>query len=118
MGLLKKISDLFAPSQRRPAGRDDSAYRVYVRCNRCGEALPTRINLNNDLSINYGEGEADTTYFCRKVMIGSGLCFQRVEVELTFDRNRKLLEREITGGEFITEQAYQEGAPESPDDRD
>jgi hypothetical protein len=31
------------------------------------------------------------------------LCFQRIEVELTFDENRKLVDRQIQGGVFVDE---------------
>jgi hypothetical protein len=37
--------------------------------------------------------------------MGEGLCFQRVEVNLTFDVNRKLINREISGGKFVDEES-------------
>ena len=60
--------------------------------------------MSNDLSINYGDKEKEDTYFCRKVIMGSGKCFQRIEVKITFDKNRNLLNREIQGGQFISEE--------------
>jgi hypothetical protein len=39
--------------------------------------------------------------------VGSKRCFQPIEVELTFDANRKVIAREITGGQFITEEEYE-----------
>jgi hypothetical protein len=101
MGLLKKLSSLFSAPEGRPEKRDEAGYWVFARCNRCGETLRTRVNLHNDLSIEYGEGEGETTYFCRKTLIGDKLCFQRVEVELTFDAQRRLIDRQISGGEFV-----------------
>jgi hypothetical protein len=92
MGILKKITSLFTP------GGDAHAYRVKVRCNRCGEILVTRVDLRNDLSIEYGNGER---YFCRKVLIGDQRCFEKVEVQLEFNANRKLIDRQISGGEFV-----------------
>ena len=101
MSLLNKLSNLLSTREKR----DESVYWIHVKCNRCGEELTTRVNLNNDLSINYGAQEdgSDTTYFCRKTLMGSGdqRCFQRVEVNLTFDNHRHLINREVTGGEFI-----------------
>jgi len=41
------------------------------------------------------------SYFIRKVLIGDKYCFERIEVELTFDGSRKLVDRQISGGEFI-----------------
>jgi hypothetical protein len=33
--------------------------------------------------------------------MGSGRCFQQIEVELTFDANRRLLDKQVQGGTFI-----------------
>ena len=105
MSFFKKISQIISP----PA--DSNVYWIYVRCNRCGENLKTRINLSNDLSIKYGDKDSDDTYFCRKVIMGSGKCFQRIEVEITFDKNRNLINREIQGGQFISDEEYTAGLP-------
>jgi hypothetical protein len=81
-----------APAQQ--AGQD--FYTFTVICNRCGESLEGRVHLANDLSAD-DEGEG---YHAHKVLMGSGRCFQQVEVDLKFDASRKLLEREIQGGRF------------------
>lgn len=98
MGLLRKISDLFTPQK----GSVDTGYWIAARCKRCGETVRTRVNLNNDLSLNDEEG-GETKYLCRKILIGDQGCFQRIEVELIFDAQRRLIERRITGGEFVDE---------------
>jgi hypothetical protein len=102
MSFLKKLVNLFAGS----ASRDVSAYWIYVRCSRCGENIKSRVDLIHDLSINYGEREADTTYFTRKALMGEQHCYQMVDVELTFDHRHQLIDRQIKGGEFITEADY------------
>ena len=99
MSILKKITNLIFP----PSGVDANAYWVTAKCKRCGETIRARINLNNDLSIEYGE-HGKNTYICRKTLMGEGHCFQRVEVVLTFDANKRLLSREITGGDFVDEE--------------
>ena len=96
MSFFKKVSSFFSSKSGAPVGW------VTVKCNRCGEVIRSRVNLYNDLSLEYDENEK-ATYFCRKVLIGEGRCFQRIEVELTYDVNRKLLSREITGGQFVEE---------------
>ncbi|NUM44229.1 MAG: hypothetical protein HUU38_05935 [Anaerolineales bacterium] len=97
MNFFKKLSTLFSSP---PSRQDADSYWLTVQCHRCGEVIRARVNLLNDLSLEFGEGEK-TTYFCRKVLMGAGQCFQRVEVELTFDGNRKLLSRNITGGKWV-----------------
>jgi hypothetical protein len=72
-------------------------YDLAVKCNRCGEIIHTQINLNNDLSVEYGD-DGSQTYICRKVLMGKGRCFQQIEVSLVFDAQKKLLSSEMTGG--------------------
>ena len=93
MNFLKK---LFGGSTARSAKR----YHTFnVKCKRCGETIEGRIDLDNDLSIEYEEG--GDVYYVRKVLMGEGRCFQRVEVHFKFSADRQLIEKEITGGEFI-----------------
>lgn len=96
MGLIEKISKFFTSSNIT----NEAGYWVYVRCNQCDEPLCARVNLYNDLSVKY-QGSKGQTYHCRKTLVGRQGCFQRIEIELSFDRNRKLMERDISGGTFI-----------------
>jgi hypothetical protein len=109
MGLLKKLGSLFAGS---PRSTENDRW-VYARCNRCGEVVRGRIDLRNDLSLEYGESEAQNTYICRKLLSGTGknLCFQKIEITLRFDARHRLLDQQIHGGEFVGEDAYQPDTP-------
>lgn len=89
-GFFKK---LFSSAADKPIKR---YYLFQVKCNRCGEVIEGRVDLDNDLSLN-DEGDG---YLVRKGLMGSGRCFQQIEVELTFDSKRQLQEKTITGGEF------------------
>ncbi len=94
MGFLSKLGKLFSPP--RPTSR---YYEFQVKCKRCGEILEGRVDLYNDPS-EYYEGEKQV-YFCRKVLIGGGPCYQQVEVTFKFDESRNVIERQVAGGEFI-----------------
>lgn len=98
MGFLDALKSLFTSE-----ARDADGYWVYVRCRRCGETIKTRIDLRNSLSARDEGG-----YVVNKTLMGSGKnnCFQRIEVSLVFDNNRKLTDRAINFGEFITAEAY------------
>jgi len=94
MSLLKRIyRTLFPPP---PPSR---YFRFQVKCKRCGEIVEGTVDLYNDPSLEYEGGPP--VYFCRKVLVGSGRCYHPVEVTFKFDENRKVLERQITGGEFV-----------------
>lgn len=100
MSIFRKIASLFSSG----IGEEGNAYWVRVRCDRCGETIQTRVDLHNDLSIQYGEENSEDTYYCRKVLIGNKRCFQKIEVELWFNGYHRLTEKKIQGGTFITEE--------------
>ena len=93
MDLLKRIFG------GKPAAPRKSYHTFSVKCLRCGEVIAGRVDLDNDLSIEYApDGDV---YHSRKVLMGSGTCFQRIEAGFTFGADRSLIERTIQGGEFI-----------------
>jgi hypothetical protein len=102
LNLLQRLSEFFAPVGRPTA----STLWVYVQCNRCGEKIGTRLNLHNDLSVQYGKFDKHNIYFIRKKLIGRERCFYPIDVELTFDNRRQLTDRKIQGGKFITEKEF------------
>ena len=97
MNVLRKLASFFTP----PAAGSGNTLILQLQCNRCGEILPCRINLANDLSIQYGQSASSVTYICRKVVIGEKRCFQKIEVELSFDGQRKVVEKKISGGKIL-----------------
>jgi hypothetical protein len=98
MGFLDSMKSLLGGGEER----DEAGYWVYVRCRRCGEAIKTRIDLSHDLSPQDEGG-----FVVRKTLVGDQLCFERIEVTLTFDENRQLAGREIMRGDFITAEEYE-----------
>jgi hypothetical protein len=91
MGFLKRLF------QAPPAASKSDFMTFAVTCSRCGEVIEGRVNTSNDLSAN-DEGEG---FHVRKVLMGSGRCFQRVEVEMKFDSSRNLIEQHADGGQFV-----------------
>ena len=92
MGFLK---NLFGGGE---SAKSEKRYYVFhVKCKRCGEVIEGRVDMDNDLSLN-DEGEG---YIVRKGLIGANRCFQQIEVELNFDSSRQLIDKSITGGEFV-----------------
>ena len=93
MGFLKS---LFSGEPAKPEKR---YYAFKVKCNRCGDIIEGRVDLDNDLSLEY-EGDS-TFYLVRKGLIGNNRCFQRIEVEMKFTSERELIERQAQGGKFV-----------------
>ncbi len=98
MGFLESVKSLFDGGGER----DGSGYYIYVRCHRCGEVIKTRIDLRNDLS-----PREEGVFMVNKTLVGSQRCFERVEVTLTFDKDRRLQERQILRGDFITAEEFE-----------
>lgn len=98
MNFLKRLSGIFAAPARRSGA---SSYSFAVQCNRCGEVIRSRVNWGADLSPDYDERGNVTTYFCRKVLVGTQRCYQPIEVTLTFDSRHQLSDKQITGGKFV-----------------
>ena len=110
MSFLKKIASALSP---KGAGEGDVLW-VYVRCDKCGEAIKARINLRHDLTPNYSAEGRVADYVVRKVLIGSRRCFEPIEVKLTFvseaaDPQRRVISREIAGGQFISREEFEGG---------
>jgi len=95
MNFLKKLFGGISGSSRK------EYYIFRVKCKRCGEIIEGRVDVDNDLSVEYEDG--GDIYYCRKVLIGSAenLCYQQIEVTLKFNDKRKLIDRQIeSGGDF------------------
>lgn len=104
MSLLKKIASFIGGGE---SGEMRNVHREYIRCSRCGERIAVRVDLQSELSPQYEGGEG--AYYVRKGVFGSGetRCFQKIEVELFFDPDRRLVSRYISGGEFITRDEFE-----------
>ena len=93
MGFLKKLfSGETAKSQKQ-------YYIFKVKCNRCGEIIEGRVDLANDLSIDYEDGR--DVYNVRKVLMGENRCFQQIEVVLKFSSTKAVIDEQIQGGTFV-----------------
>jgi hypothetical protein len=83
----------------KPAAKPDKHYYTFnVKCNRCGEIIEGRVDLDNDLSMT---DEGNSFYARKMLMGGSNRCFQRIEVELNFTSDRQITEKTVTGGTFV-----------------
>lgn len=82
-----------------PQKAEKRYYVFRVRCKRCGEVIEGRVDLDNDLSLEYEDNSS--LYFGRKVLMGNSHCFQQIEVEMKFTSSRTLIDQEIKGGTFV-----------------
>ena len=95
MNFLKRLSSGPAPAPH------SNFHSFAVKCNRCGEVIEGRINLNNELSMEYED--SGNIYYVRKTLMGNGKCFQRIEVEMKFNASKQIIEKQVQGGTFMEE---------------
>lgn len=85
------------------SGRGDSdGIFVYVRSSRTGEVIRVRLHKYNDLTAS----DDFMSYHVNKTIMGEK-SFDRIEAEFEFDKNRQLVNSNITGGTLVDEDAYE-----------
>ncbi len=95
------------------AARDTGGLYFYIRSRRSGEIIRLRLDLNQ-LSPEY-DGDRISGYYTHKTLVGQR-SFERLEADFTFDASKRLLEKSVTGGEFVTQEdwlAQQEASRDS-----
>lgn len=108
MGWLQRLFGRSEPSGARE--RDLHGLYLYVRCSRCGEAVRVRVNTSNELSEQMADDDSDRVigFAVEKGVVGNNfMCGQTMRVYLTFDRNRRMTEKRVEGGAFMTEEEFQ-----------
>jgi len=93
MGFLKNLFN------STPAKPEKHYYTFNVKCKRCGEIIEGRIDLDNDLSIEYEDNRE--VYYIHKGLMGSGRCFQQIEVDIKFSSTHAVLEESAQGGTIV-----------------
>ena len=91
----------------RAQGEDDRGIYLYVRVTKSGETIKVRIDPANDLVQEFDPagGDNPTHYTCFKEVLGNR-SFHAVQLNLDFDNRRRLQDKRIVGGRFISEAEY------------
>jgi len=104
--IFKNLTRLFLGPASGAGGGDPDGLYYYVKCDRCGEVVQVRLNRNNDLSVEYGEGgEKSDVLQAHKLIVGQK-CPNRMEADFIFDRNRSLVQKNVTAGKFVDALEY------------
>ena len=81
--------------------RDRTGIYFYVKCGTCGTPLEVRVDRTLDLQRDFEQGG----YVLHKEVM-DGTCFRLFHFTVRFDGRYNVVERQIEGGEFITEDEY------------
>ncbi len=83
---------------------DPHGYYVTVRCNKCGEEIRVRVNLQNDLAERLSDDSSDRVigYMAEKGIVGNNFtCGQTMRLYLEFDSGRHLVSQRAEGGVIV-----------------
>lgn len=94
MQFLKSLLSGGSPS-------DDRGIYFYVQPKACQEVLRIRVDPMNDLS----RSDEGNGYWVRKVASGHRCPFQ-AEVEIYFDKNKRMTGSEVTHGKLVSEEDW------------
>ncbi|MBM4412116.1 MAG: hypothetical protein FJ040_01520 [Chloroflexi bacterium] len=78
---------------------------MYARCHRCQSPVQVRLDVHNDLAIEYNERGDILGYVVRKELMDAK-CFRLMRAELWFDAQRNETQRTLEGGDFIDVATY------------
>jgi hypothetical protein len=102
--IARALKSLFGGRRRAPRGGGRQGLSVAVRCGKCGECIPVRIDRDHELQAEYAaeaaEGAPATAFVLRKEVVGAN-CQNLVRFTIRFDAKLRALERSIEGGEFV-----------------
>ncbi len=99
MGWFRRIWGALMGGARTSDDRDGLYFYILPR--HCSRIARLRIHRYNDLS-QHDDGGG---YFCRKVITVAG-CSWQATLELSFDRNRRITEQLVQGGELVTAEEF------------
>ena len=100
MGFLSK---LFGSGRSQETSGDPHGLHLYIKCAKCGEVIPVRVDKRNDL--NREEGGAGPLLL-RKEVMGSKRCFELIRIEIWFDASYAIVQADIKGGSLVSEAEY------------
>jgi hypothetical protein len=103
MSFFQRILNLFSG---KPGSGGKRNLPIYLLSRRCNEPLAGEVDIYNELSQSE---EDEGAYFTRKVLHTSGenRCFDQVEVQIWFDRNKQVVQHEVHGGRWLTAEEYE-----------
>lgn len=113
--LAEALERLFEGSEGEPLVCLARSFTLTVRCERCGEVIPVRIDRDHELQAVHAEdaeeGDRPLEYVLRKEVVGED-CQNLVRFTLRFDCDHGLLESQIEGGEFVEKRGRERAALE------
>lgn len=99
MGFFNRITRKMRQAAEKRRQADFIPFKV--RCSKCGEEILINVNRRTDLQNLYHErGEKGAAFNLKKEILGKK-CPHLIRIDVDFDRNYRIINRNIQGGSFI-----------------
>ena len=105
MGLLDRLTSLFAGKKDALVESDGRALYFYVKCGKCDEKIRVRVDVYNDLAQEFDENDKTSGYTLEKDVLGSQ-CFRMMHLHVAFDTGKHILEKRVENGVLITKEEF------------
>ena len=99
MSLFENIKNFFTPSS------DSKVVKLYVQDKKCGNKMRVVLRKGYDIQRIYKD-DVVGKYQISKVLV-CDKCYNNVVIDVKFDKNYNILDRNIENGKFITEEEFQ-----------
>lgn len=84
----------------------DNIVNIYLKDSKCGNKIKVLLRKSYDIQRVYDEGK-EAAFMINKVII-CDKCFNKITIDIKFDKKYNIISREIEGGKYITEEEYSE----------
>jgi hypothetical protein len=93
---VESLKDLF---RFKPISSADNLLVLNVKCGHCEETVTLRVNTVTDLQPDWDSGKGG---FLLSKEVQDSKCFKIMKLTARFDREKRLLEQSVSGGEIIS----------------
>ena len=83
--------------------KDKNIIRIYLQDNKCGEKIEVLLRKSYDIQRVY---EDDSAYYKITKVVVCTKCYNKIKINITFDKNYKVITNYIENGKFITQDEY------------
>ena len=99
MGILDFLKNIFSNSKG-----NNKLINIYVQDEKCGNKLKIVLRKGYDIVQEYDKSK-DAKFYCKKVAVCDN-CYNKINMELYFDRSHNIKSSNLTGGKMITKEEF------------
>jgi hypothetical protein len=85
--------------------RNNNIINIFLKDNKCGHKIRVVLRKSYDIQRVYDDQDQEAAFMINKLII-CDKCFNKINIDIKFDKRYNILSRKIDNGEFITEEEY------------